>query len=366
MTEWETFLHAQGAGGATPGAGGSGPRVAVFADLDREYRLLHDGPALVDRSERGLLEITGSDRAAWLHNLTTNEVKNLSAGEGTYAFAVNIQGRILFDLNILVGPESIRLDLDRRWLATARAHFDKYTIMEDVTVTDRSDEFVRLGLGGERAKALLVDFGATQPAAMPSFATARIHVAGSAVELARTDCCGLFFVELLVPTACAVEVWKHLADPSGANPATPVGNQAMDLRRIEAGLPAPGCEITDEYLPAETGQFARAVSFQKGCYLGQEVVERMRSRGAIARRLMGLRLAGDTLPPRGAAVAGSDGKVVGSITSACRSPAMNGLIALAYIKTGSANPNASLTVTWDGGSAEAVVTELPFVDGPAG
>ena len=120
-----------------------------------------------DRSYRGLLEIVGPDRADWLHNLTTNEIKTLQPGRGCYAFAVNVKGRILFDLNVLAKAQSIWLDIDRRWVATALAHFAKYTIVEDVAVTDRSHDFVRLALTGGGVSDVLTGLDAPQASAFP-------------------------------------------------------------------------------------------------------------------------------------------------------------------------------------------------------
>ena len=128
---------------------------AGFATLNTEYRTVEAGPAIVDRPCRWLLEIEGADRAEWLHNLTSNQVKMLSPGEGNYAFVLNVQGRILFDINLFIRPNSIWIDLDRRFVETAKKHFSKYTITERVTLTDRTAEFSRLGLIGGRCGKLL-------------------------------------------------------------------------------------------------------------------------------------------------------------------------------------------------------------------
>jgi folate-binding protein YgfZ len=143
--------------------------------------------------------------------------------------------------------------------------------------------------------------------------------------------------------------------------AKSVGREAADIRRIEAGIPWSGREITEEYLPAETNQMARAVANQKGCYLGQEIVERMRARGALARKLSGIRCEGDAVPPGGAQVLDNAGKTVGTVTSACRSLALDRPVALAYLKTAATSPGAAVQVAWEGGIQPATVTELPFV-----
>jgi len=338
------------------------------ADEDRaamqwqaEYQALSTGPAIVDRSYRALLEVIGADRATWLHNLTTNQVKNLGRGEGNYAFVLNIQGRILFDVNVLVRAESIWVDLDRRFLETARKHFSKYAVTEDVTVVDRSTEFVRFGLVGPKTAALLAELGAANAAAMPTLGLSQIEWRGAVLPLLRHDFCGPFGVELFVPQPIAIEFRTALYDGIGGMRAIPVENDAVQAHRIEAGIPWPGHEITDEYLPAETRQLERAVSYQKGCYLGQEVVERMRSRAVVARQLVGLRLDSSAIPALKSEIADSEGKPIGQVTSACHSPALGRPIALAYVKSAASNPGSCLIVSsGPERPLAATVVDLPF------
>lgn len=363
LTEWSHFVQQQLRGGACPARASYQPLVGCYGDLNAEYRALADGPALVDRSYRGLLEITGADRASWLHNLTTNEVKNLSPGQGNYTFACNAQGRILFDLNILVRADAAWVDLDRGFLDLARAHFDKYIIIEDVQVGDRSNEFVRLALVGERATTMLAEAGIEHAESMPRLGTAEITWGDCSIPVIRHDFCGSFAVELFVPSAKAVELWRELSDTSRPQRAAPAGDDAVQIHRIEAGVPWPHREITAEYLPAETGQFIRAVSFTKGCYLGQEVIERMRTRGVLARRLVSLQVEGDAIPPGGAMLIADDDKPVGQVTSACHSLASGCVIALGYVKTPSAAGGTPLRVDWDDQTVHGIVAELPLTAG---
>lgn len=332
------------------------PRVARFASLESEYAALHQGAGLVHRADRALLEITGNDRLPWLHNLTTNHVRTLGNGDGNYAFCCDVKGRIQFDLNVIARAESLWIELDHTFLDTAKKHFEKYTIVEDVTVTDRSEAFVRLTVVGPQAAKQLAHYGAAQIGNLPILGQAAITIDDVRIDVVRTDFCGPFALDLFVPADKASDVWKRLVDGG----ATPVGADAVEVRRIEAGIPRPGREITDEYLPAETGQFDRAVSFNKGCYLGQEVVERMRSRGVVARKLVGLVIEGDELPPAWASIVKED-KPVGTVTSACQSPALKKGIALGYARTAAASPGTELRLTWDGGQTKLTIAALPFV-----
>ena len=362
MNVWTEFVNSQLEHGATVTSDYGIPVVGRYGTLESEYRLLGEGPALVDRSYRGLLEITGSDRASWLHNLTTNQVKALGSGEGNHAFALNAQGRIVFDLNVLIRDESIWVDVDRRFLDPANTHFDRYIITEDVAVSDRSDEFVRLGLVGQRSTELLTELGAPRADNLPVLGLAEVSWGEAPMLLFRNDFCGLFGVEMVVPTARAVELWNWLMAAARPASATPVGDDAVQIRRIESGLPWALREITDRYLPAETGQLERAVSSNKGCYLGQEVVERMRSRGALARRLVGLSIKGDSIPPVETPLVDEVGGAVGTLTSSCYSPARGGVIGLGYVKTAHGAPGSAIRASWEGQSVDAVVMELPPTD----
>ncbi|MCH7871674.1 MAG: folate-binding protein YgfZ [Planctomycetes bacterium] len=360
MTQWPQFVKDEIDRGASPAAGALQPLVGCYGDAAAEWNALVGGPALVDRSYRGLIELTGVDRLSWLHNLTTNEVKNLSPGEGNYSFAVNIKGRILFDLVILVREEAVWLDLDSRFLPGALAHFEKYKITEDVVIADRTQAYARFALVGESAKKTFAELGASNVGVMPRFSTAQIELDGAGCWVFRTDFCGSFAVELLVPLDSAVGTWQSLCDAGGTCRAVAVGDDAVQLRRIEAGVPWPGLEITDEYLPAETGQYERAVSRTKGCYLGQEIVERMRSRDVVARRLVGIRLDGDSVPATPAGLELESGEVVGQLTSARTSVGVEGCVGLGYVKAKASSARTALRVAGADPSVCGRIVDLPF------
>lgn len=355
---WNEFVQSRIASGV---AVGEGDRIRHYGDMAEEYRAIRDEVAIVARTGRVLLEVTGADRAPWLHNLTTNEVKKLSPGDGNYAFALNVQGRILFDLNIFVREAAICVDLDHRFAELARKHFDKYTITEDVQLTDRTEELARIGVTGPKTPELLKRIGLSQVSAMPDLGTTDLDWTGRKVTALRHDFCGLLGVELLAPSEAGAALWECLMSSEGGLAPRAAGELAVDLHRIEAGIPAPPWELHDEVLPAETRQLERAVSYQKGCYLGQEVVERMRSRGVVARGLCGIKVSGDVAPNPGASVQDETGQSTGTLGSVCRSPAVGGLIALAYVKTGKGAPGAACTIAGEQGAIAATIAKLPFV-----
>lgn len=306
-------------------------------------------------ADRGLLEAGGPDRAAWLNNLVTNTIKTLQTGEGNHTFALNAKGRVLTDLNMLVLPEAIWIDLPAAAAGQAAAHLERYHITENVTLSNRSTEFGRLVLLGGGGFEVAEALGVSQVRAMAQLGSTGVPLAGKHRLGVRNDAWGLPAFELFVEASDLAICRERLLEIGRPVGLRTVGPAVMEARRIEAGLPRWGAEITPEVLPAETGQLERAVSFHKGCYLGQEIVERMRSRGGLARKLIGLRLAsldGLADPP----VLLRNGAEVGRLTSACASPAGVGAVALGMARLTVAQPGTRLTC----GDVEATVAALPF------
>jgi folate-binding protein YgfZ len=312
-----------------------------FGDLAGEYRQAVTGLVVHHRPYRGLLEITGADRHAWLHNLTTNDVKNLLPCDGNYAFVLDAKGRILFDANILVFRDAIQVDIDLRYLPSALQHFHHYLIMEDVKIADRTGDFDRWSLIGPKLGGLTGPLGVANLMTISQLQHGSALLAGP-VTVMRHDFVGIPAVEVFVPRDSAAAHLEKLIDICREGQVFPIGLKALDTLRIEAGIPALGQDIDNTVLPAETLQVERAVSFQKGCYLGQEIVERMRSRGSLARRLIGVVFAGDRPPPVPADLHVGDA-LTGKLTSACDSPALGKPIGLGYLKTPYADPDTAVT-----------------------
>ncbi len=344
--------------GATQAAGARfddvvGVSMAVdYGDAAGEYAAARSGAGLYDARDRGVIEIRGGDRAAWLNNLATNAVKNLRTGDGAYSFAINVKGRILFDLNVLALMDAFWLDIDRRLIDKALAHFDRYTITEDVQWRDRSGEYVRIALSGPTALRIVEALGAPHAKAMPALGSTPVYLATRAAGagapdslLVRHDFAGVFGVELYVEAEQAVACWNRLLEIGRPVGLRPVGWSAINTLRIEAGIPWYGRDIDEEVVPAETGQAGRAVSHVKGCYLGQEIVERMRSRGVVANNLVALRFAGAGVGPRTVLKAGE--AELGRVTSVCHSPMLGAWIGLGYVRSSHAIPGTQLKTAGD-------------------
>ena len=333
--------------------------VTDFGDPLAEYAAATTAVGLYPVLDRALIEVAGADRAWWLHNLVTNDIRHLLSGDGNYTFAVSVKGRILMDFNVLARQDSFWLDADRRQVAAALTHFDIYIITEDVRACDLSAAYARMLLLGPKAAALAAQLHAPHAAAMSELGSTTVDLAGRPALLFRHDLADLLGLELCVPAEAAVEAWLALLEIGQSVGLRPIGRVAVRTLQIESGIPVWGEEIDGDVLPAETLQLQRAVSFDKGCFVGHEVIERMRSRRALSRKLVGLRLA--RLPAEGSTPVPLKvaGKTVGRLMSFCHSPAVGSPIGLGYLATTYAEPGMVVAAATDP-PIDAEVVPLPF------
>lgn len=285
--------------------------------MDAGYHALREGAAWLDLSARGRIRVTGEDRVRLLHAMVTNHVQQLQAGQGCYAFFLNAQGRILGDLNLFCFADALLLDTEPETRRSSYEHLDKYIIADDVALEDVTEKTIELCLEGPHAAGVLEALGAPVPE------TAWSHLPWGTRTVARP---GGFAI--IAPREERAALVGQL-ESAGAVAAGP---EAARTVRLEAGRPRYGEDITDKHLPQET-QLLHAIHFDKGCYLGQEIVERIRSRGGIHRFLVRLAIDGREPPPPGTKIAAGD-KEVGEITSAAYSPAAGRVVALGYVRLG--------------------------------
>ncbi|MBK8914046.1 MAG: folate-binding protein YgfZ [Phycisphaerales bacterium] len=260
---------------------------AHFGDPRAEADAARNNLAMFDRSDRALLRVEGADRHAWLHNLLTNDVKRLTPGTGCYAFACDVRGRVQFDLNVLSDNDALLLDCaaDRRELL--RLWLDRYLLSEKATIAVE-DRLGRIGLCGPRAAEVVRAITGSEAAALAEFGHCPLSDGSAGERVVRHDFAVGPGFELMVVDAAGW--WERLARVHGVRPA---GLIALDSLRIEAGVPWFGRELDERTVAPESGQIGRAIVYDKGCYLGQEIIERMRSFGNPARRLARFRVSGD-------------------------------------------------------------------------
>lgn len=325
---------------------------ADFGDVPAEFEALRSNSGVFEMPWRAKISLTGSDRVRWLNGIITNNVRDLAAGNGVYAFLLNPQGRILGDLYAYHRGDSLLVDADRLQLPKILEIFDKYIIMDDVEVADVTDTLGAVGIAGPKAGDFLRSAGLALafPLLQPlSFVD--LNWRDVSVTVVRGD----------NPCVESYEVWLSpdkrslLLDALKTSGAMPVGTTALNLLRIAEGIPQFGQDIRERDLPQETGQ-QRALHFTKGCYIGQEIVERIRSRGNVHRMFTGFTVDGP-LPVPGAKI-NVDGKDVGEITSAASLPLRIGpnQVALGYIRREIATSGKPLQI--DGTILN--ITSLPF------
>ena len=325
--------------------------IAHFGDADREWRAAREGTAVFPAGYRRLIVATGGDRADFLQGMLSNDVKSLAAGAGCYAALLTQAGKVVTDLRVYVTADRILLDVVA-WRAQAlREHLERFLVADDVELEAAAEQPL-LQLEGPFAAAVAGE--ALGVAELPSapFAHVGVEFQGQALRVVRAAEADGEGVLLCGPTAVAARLFDACREAG----AVPAGMVALDRMRIEAGVGWPGIDMDESTLIMETGRDA-AISFKKGCYLGQEVVERIAARGHVNRRLSGVLFDGDTVPARGTALL-ADGREVGYVTSTARSPLFERPIALAMIQCKHGTVGERLHRADDG--SQATVAALPF------
>ncbi len=308
------------------------------------------GAGLLDLSDRGRIAVTGPDRVSWLHGMVTADVKRLAPGTGCPAAMVTAKGRLVALARVFARPDALWLDLDGPRAQPAIDHLRRFLVMEDCAVTDASAGTALLGLHGPGATALLRSIAPELPE-FDEYAQATVTAAGQEAVVIGSRELGLPGLDLWLAASSAPEVWRALREAG----AVPIGRDAAEVLRVEAGRPRFGAELDEETLPLEAG-LDRAVSYDKGCYVGQEVIARVTYRGHVNRKLVGLWIEG-TAPAAARAALSADGSPAGEVRTSLVSPRFRRPIALAYVRRDRIAPGTALLLP-DGRGA--TVTPLPF------
>ncbi|HEX4146953.1 MAG TPA: glycine cleavage T C-terminal barrel domain-containing protein [Pirellulales bacterium] len=301
-----------------------------------EYDALTTGAGLVDFGGRTLVEISGDDRARFLHNLSTNDIVKLAVQSGCEAFLTNVQAKILAHVLVFAEPESLVLETVAGQGPSIVTHLDRYLVRERVKLVDRTNDWAEWFLAGPGAPQVLEKLcGDVVP--QQAWISAPASIAGQAVSLRRVDIVGPAGFLIAGPRAAAAAV----GEAQVAAGATPVGAAAFEVARIEAGFPLYGRDISERNLPQEVARDDRTISFRKGCYLGQETVARIDALGHVNQLLVGLRVNSPEVVPAGLELL-SAGAKVGHVTSAAFSPRQQCNVALGYVRRGNHAPGTRL------------------------
>ena len=334
------------------------PAPAGASSLPEGYRAARHGAARLDRSSRGRVVVSGADRASYLQGLLTNDLLALKAGAGCYAAYLTAQGRMIADLWAYELGDVILLTMERDVKDTVLAKLDQFIFGEDVQLGDVTDSFAQIAVVGPDAAPVLAGVLGTVSVdvltALPEHGNVRVDYAGTRAVITRIADAGEPGFDVYVDAAQAGAIDEALRGAGVAG----IDESTADLLRIEAGVPRFHRDMDEETIPLEAGIESRAISFTKGCYVGQEVIIRVlhRGHGRVARKLVGLRLASRDVPASGAVVRSAE-REIGNVTSAAFSPALDTAIALGYVHRDFVEPGTKVSV----GESPAEIVALPFV-----
>jgi folate-binding protein YgfZ len=323
----------------------------------QHYEQVRAGCGLFERSALGKIEVAGPDARTFLHNLSTNDVRNMPPGTVCEAFLCTATAKVVAYIRIAcLTPSDAKSAVFR--LETAAGanekvfqHLDRYLISEDVELTDRTHALSQVHLAGPTAADVLSRaLGGDAPALRRQMMGT---IGGVPVDVRRDDLLGLPGFDVLWAADQGAAVRHTLLGLGGAF----VGPEAFEMLRIEAGTPAAGVDVDETTFAPEAGRIEQAISYTKGCYLGQEPIVMARDRGQINRRLMGLKLAE---PAAHGSLVYRDAKEVGRVTSSARSPRLATALALAYLRRSSWEPGLTVEVETEGRRLAAQTSQLPF------
>jgi glycine cleavage system T protein len=351
----------QQASGADFKTSGGWETARSYGNPVMEHQSVRNQAGLIDQSHRGKLRLKGKDRIDFLHGMVTNDIKKLTPGTGLYAVFTNDKAKMLSDARIYCLPDALWVDLEPEVTDKIQKHLDKYILASDVTIENLTDAFGLLSLYGPSSHEIMTHMIGSEPS-MKEHSTMTFSLDGVSSLAARNEITGEAGYDLYVPIDRIVPIWKHLIQIGGPYGLQPVGLEALDSLRIEAGIPRYGTDMDESNFPMEAGLEKRAISYTKGCYIGQETIARADAQGRMNKRLMGLELTSKSAPKTGQSILappdsmGIQGQVIGTITSAIASPTFGNLIAMGYLHRDFAKPGKNVMIE----GTPAKVVSLPF------
>jgi folate-binding protein YgfZ len=321
----------------------------AFSNLEREHRAARESVALFDTNWHATLKLTGRDQVKYLHAITSNNIQALDAGRGTLALLLNPQGHILAELEIYVLAESVLV----RTHASARertvATLKKFIISSDVKIEDATETTGSLAVEGPRAAAVVEQACGVELRELPEMAIRSATNDKTLFQIVRRSHFGEMGAEFIAGHDCATSLWEKLLAGVRAHGGEPIGMSALNTLRLEAGEPWFPADFNDAMIPHEAAIENTHISFNKGCYTGQEIVERVRTRGHVNRKRVRLRFSTIAPPPAGTKLR-AGGAEIGFVTSAAFSPNARPAIGIGYVRREHFAPGSILE--FDGGTAE--------------
>ncbi|HEV2288523.1 MAG TPA: glycine cleavage T C-terminal barrel domain-containing protein [Candidatus Acidoferrales bacterium] len=334
---------------------------ANYGDAQREYKFARESVGLIDTNFHAVLSFAGNDRVRYLNAMLTGNIRDLLPGRGDISLLLSPQGRILAEVETLALEDRFLVISHAMIRARLIETFDKFIIMDDVTLEDCTDKFGTLALEGPQVPVALRELCGLDFDSLPEFAHTEKSVAGIPCRIIRHSCGEIPAADLLALRENLPALWNALLEAARAQKGGPVGYEALNILRLEEGVAWYGADFDENQIPHQAALESTHISYTKGCYTGQEIVERVRSRGQIQRRRVMLRFVGDAIPHAGEPLFAplpedpnerdaEHKSEIGLVTRAARSPKFGAVIGMGYVRREQMNPGSK--VKWSGGDAE--------------
>ncbi|HEY3198750.1 MAG TPA: aminomethyltransferase family protein [Nitrospirales bacterium] len=332
-----------------------------YGDPAAEYSAVRNGAGIMDLASRGRIRVTGEDQVKWLQSIISNDILPLAPGQGIYSTFLTHKGKILAYFRVYqLGDALLIEDVGETGDATFSALRKFLLFGTKAKMENCGESWGQLLISGPKTLDLIRSTFGTDISSLKPLAFERLEIEGYPALLIRSEETGETDINILVPSGGLRAVWDRLWAVGNSMGLKPIGRQALEILRVEAGLPKMGQDLTEEIVPPEANLEGKSFSLSKGCYPGQEVVARMDTYGSVRRRLVGLTLLDSAVPVSGAKLYSGD-REVGWVSSAVLSPSLGKVIALGFPLRDFTKPGTELELETDGHRVRATVQELPFV-----
>ncbi len=331
----------------------------LYSDTIRENWAVHKGVGIIDLSYRGKIRVTGEEAATFLHNLVTNDIKSLKPGAGCYAAMTDIKARMLADMKIFALKESFLIDCDPALTEKIIAHFKKFIFRMKVKIADETDAMGLISLQGILSLIIVEKLLGREIPAMKDYDSLTFEFDGAPILMVRDCFTGEEGYLFYVPNDALEAFFRKVFDIGNEYGIRPVGTQVLEILRMEAGIPKYGVDMDESTIVNEAGIDARAIHYNKGCYVGQEIICRIHDMGNLNRHLVGIHIDYDEPAEPGDAILVDDQRV-GKITSSVPSAIMEKVIALGYVRRPHHEIGTALTIQMKDIRRPAKVVGTPF------
>lgn len=332
---------------------------ANYGDSLGEYEAVRSNVGIMDLSDRGKLRLSGKEHLRFLQGMLTNDVINLEEGKGMYAAVLTVKGRMLSDMHVYREAESVFLDIEPGLNSKVTDLLKKFRLSYKADIEDVTDDLGLISVHGPNAAELVTSLSGVDVSGMEELSHLRTHADDTALFIVKINRTGEEGFDIYTPTRSTEVLWNTLLEKGKEFGVKPIGLDAYSTLRIEAGIPVYGADMDEQTIPIEAGIW-HALSFDKGCYIGQEVVARIKWRGHVNRHLMGLLMEGENLPASGDEIFAGE-KKIGIVTSSVYSPALKRPVALGYVRREFKTPGTEIIINVKGEHSEsALVSELPL------